>query len=219
MNTLTKMALGLLGQLKPERAIGDAANTIYLSKAVTTGGMPLMDAFMHRQSRRDFDIEAFSGQTFSDLLWAAAGINRPELNGCTAPSAMNAHEIELYVALPTGLYLYEPETHTLVLVTATDVRNVTGYQDFVDHAPMDLIYVADHARMKLIPASQRESYASIAAGAMAQNVYLYCASMDLSTVIRAWFDRTALAQAMELNTDHQVLLSQTIGKPKQITTH
>jgi SagB-type dehydrogenase family enzyme len=219
MNTLTKMALGLLGQLKPVPATGDAANTINLSKAITSGGMPLMDAFMHRQSRRDFDTEPLTAQTFSDLLWAAAGINRPELNGCTTPSAMNAQEIELYVALPSGLYLYEAKTHTLNLVTANDVRRVTGYQDFVDNAPMDLIYVANHARMKLIPASQRESYASIAAGAMAQNVYLYCASMDLSTVVRAWFDRTALTQAMELNTDQQVLLSQTVGTPKQVTTH
>jgi hypothetical protein len=88
---------------------------------------------------------------------------------------------------------------------------VTGYQDFVDTAPLDLIYVADHTRMKLIPAAQRESYASAAAGAMAQNVYLYCASAGLSTVIRAWIDRQALAQAMSLGTDQQILLSQTVG--------
>jgi hypothetical protein len=49
---------------------------------------------------------------------------------------------------------------------------------------------------------------------MAQNVYLYCASADLATVIRAWFDRTALSLAMGLNSDQQVLLAQTVGRPK-----
>ena len=78
------------------------------------------------------------------------------------------------------------------------MRRVTGYQDFVDTAPLDLIYVADHARMKLVPAAQREAYAFTAAGAMAQNVYLFCASAGLATVIRAWFDHRALAEAMGL---------------------
>jgi len=78
---------------------------------------------------------------------------------------------------------------------------------------MELIYVADHSRMKLVPAAQRESYASAAAGAMAQNVYLYCASAGLATVIRAWIDRQVLSQAMGLEADHQILLAQTVGQP------
>jgi nitroreductase len=74
--------------------------------------------------------------------------------------------------------------------------------------------VADHARMKLVPAARREAYAFAAAGAMAQNVYLYCASAELGTVIRAWFDRDALARAMGLSPDQQLLLAQTVGTPK-----
>jgi len=98
-------------------------------------------------------------------------------------------------------------------VVAEDVRRVTGYQDFVDTAPLDLIFVADHSRMKIVPAAMRESYASVAAGAMAQNIYLYCASVGLSTVVRAWFDRQALTQAMGLTPDQQLLLTQTVGLP------
>lgn len=219
MNTLTKMALGLLGQLRPQASSGDAPAILHLLPAATTGGLPLMQALMQRQSRRDFDTSALSDQVFADLLWAAAGINRKELNGRTTPSAMNAQEIEVYAALPSGLYRYQPDTHTLHLITPIDVRNMTGYQDFVDNAPLDLIYVANHVCMKLIPAAQRESYASVAAGAMAQNVYLYCASANLATVVRAWFDRAALAMAMELGTDQQILLTQTIGHPSELTTH
>lgn len=98
-----------------------------------------------------------------------------------------------------------------------DLRRVTGNQDFVDTAPLDLVFVADHSRMKLVPAGQLQPYAHATAGAMAQNVYLYCASEGLATVIRAWFDRDALAHAMGLQADHQLLLAQTVGaiKPAQ----
>jgi nitroreductase len=91
------------------------------------------------------------------------------------------------------------------------VRRVTGYQDFVDEAPLDLVYVADHARMKMVPAAQRTAFASVAAGAIAQNVYLFAASAGLATVLRAWINREAIAQALGLPHDQEVLLSQTVG--------
>ena len=214
LNTLTKLALGLMGQLKPQPPAGDPAALSVLPPPTQHGGMPLMDALLHRQSQRDFSPAPLSAQVLADLLWAAAGVNRPDLGGRTAPSAMNAQEVQLYVALPTGLFLYEPQAHALQLLLHSDVRPVTGYQDFVDLAALDLVYVADHARMKLVPAAQREAYAFAAAGAMAQNVYLYCASAGLSTVVRAWFDRHALSQAMGLDTDRQLLLAQTVGSAK-----
>jgi nitroreductase len=213
MNTLTKMALGLMGQLKPRPAHGDSAPTLALPRAHTGGGMPLMQALQQRQSQREFATTALPEQLLADLLWAAAGINRPALGGRTAPSAMNSQEVDVYVALPAGLYLYEPAGHRLRLDVASDVRRVTGYQDFTDEAALDLVFVADHSRMKLVPAAQREAYAYTAAGAMAQNVYLFCAAQGLATVIRAWIDRDALSKAMALGADHQVLLAQTVGYP------
>ncbi len=213
MNTLTKMALGMIGQLKPQPALGNAASTLSLPPPQTEGGLPLMQALRQRQSQREFDTAPLALQTLSELLWAAAGINRPALGGRTAPSAMNSQEIDVYAALPEGLYRYDPTAHALALVSATDVRRVTGYQDFVDQAPLELIFVADHSRIRMVPAAQRESYASAAAGAMAQNVYLFCASAGLATVIRAWIDRHALSQAMGLDADHQILLAQTVGWP------
>jgi SagB-type dehydrogenase family enzyme len=214
MNTLTKLALGLMGQLNPRPALGDAAHAIKLPKPRTRGGLPLMQALAQRESRREFEPRALPRPVLSDLLWATAGINRAELGGRTAPSAMNAQEIDLYVALPEGLYAYDPKAHALSRVVASDVRRVTGYQDFVDTAPLDLVYVADHARQKLVPAAQRQGFAYAAAGAMAQNAYLYCASAGLATVIRAWLDARALGQAMGLGADQQVLLAQTVGAAK-----
>lgn len=170
-----------------------------------------MEALAARRSERSFSADPLDPPRLSALLWAAGGVNRVEEGGRTAPSAMHAQEIDLYVALPTGLYRFDPLSHRLGLAIESDVRRVTGYQDFVDHAALDLVYVADHRRMGRIPASKRESYASCTAGAMAQNVYLYCASAGLATVLRAWFDRSALAHAMGLTDDEQVLFAQTIG--------
>ena len=111
---------------------------------------------------------------------------------------MNAQEVLIYAAMAQGLFLDEPALHELRLIVAKNVRRVTGNQDFVDSAPLDLIYVADHTRMKLVPAAQHQAHAFVTARAVAENVYPYCASAGLATVLRAWFDRDALAQAMGL---------------------
>jgi nitroreductase len=213
MSTLAKLASGLLNRVKVPAPEGEALGEITLPAAETTGGMGVMDALRQRHSQRLFSPDPVGPHVLSNLLWAACGINRPAEGGRTAPSAMNAQEVALYVALAQGLYLYKPHRHVLALVVEKDVRRVTGYQDFVDNAPMDLVFVADHALMGLVPASKRSRYCAISAGAMAQNVALYCCSAGLANVVRAWFDRNALAQAMELVVDQQILLTQTVGYP------
>jgi len=201
-----------MGQLRPRPVKGDARATIKLPAPDKRGGLPLMQALAKRRSSREFSGKPLPLPILSNLLWAAFGVNRRG-GGRTAPSAINAQEIDVYVALPGGAYLYDATAHTLKLVAASDLRRVTGYQDFVDDAPLDLVYVADHARMRMVPVAQRESYASAAAGAIAQNVYLYSATAGLATVIRAWIDRSAIADALGLSHDQQVLLSQTVGYP------
>jgi nitroreductase len=213
MSTLTKMALGAMGKLRPKPAQGSAVPIIALPKPEKAGGMPLMEALAARHSAREFSRKELPLPMLANLLWAAFGINRPD-GGRTAPSAINVQEIDVYVALPSGAYLYDAAANALLLAAGSDLRRVTGYQDFVDEAALDLVYVADHGRMKLVPAASRESYASVAAGAITQNVYLFAAGNGLSTVIRAWIDRDAIANALGLAHDQQVLLSQTVGFPK-----
>lgn len=213
MSTLTKIALSMIGHLKPDRATERSAPAIALPPPARLGGLPLMEALDRRSSQRVFATTPLLPQVLSNLLWAAFGINRSDSGGRTAPSAMNAQEIDVYAALSGGLYLYEPKAHALRLVAEIDARKVTGYQDFVDEAPLDLIYVADNAHMRTVPASTRASYAAASAGAIAQNVYLYCASAGLATVVRGWFDRTALAAALKLTPDEEIVLAQTVGFP------
>lgn len=213
MVMLSKLVLGVMGALRPAPALGDAAATIPLPPPQRGGGAALLEALAQRRSTREYRGEALPLPMLSTLLWAADGVNRTD-GGRTAPSALDAREIDIVVALPQGAYRFDPVAHTLLLICASDVRRVTGYQDFVDEAPLDLVYVADHARMARIPVAQRTSFASVAAGAIAQNVYLYAASVGLGTVLRAWIDREAIAQALGLNHDQEVLLSQTVGYTK-----
>ena len=146
MSTLTKLALGAMGQLRPRPAQGDARKSIKLPAPDKSGGLPLMQALARRRSSREFARRQLSLPVLSSLLWAAFGVNRRG-GGRTAPSALDAQEIDVYVALPGGAYCYDAKSHTLRLVAANDLRRVTGYQDFVDQAPLDLVFVADFARM------------------------------------------------------------------------
>ena len=213
MSTLTKLALGMMGRLRPKPARGEAPETIVLPEPQREGGIPLMEGISKRRSDREFASQELPLPLLSNLLWAAYGVNRADGHR-TAPSALDAQEIDVYVALPSGAYLYDATAHQLQLIASSDLRSITGYQDFVDEAPLDLVFVADYSRMKLVPVALRESYASVAAGAISQNVYLFAAGNGLATVIRAWIDREAIANALGLSHDHQVLLSQTVGYPR-----
>ena len=216
MSTLSKVALGMMGRLRPKPAIGHSDSSIKLPSPDTHGGIPLMEALSQRRSLREFARNELPLPVLSNLLWAAYGRNRPD-GGRTAPSALNAQEVDIFVALPAGAYLYDASEHELHLVVASDLRRVTGYQDFVDDAPLDLVYVADYTRCSLVAVESREAYAFVCAGAITQNVYLFAASSGLATVIRAWIDRAAIADAMGLAPDQQVLLSQTVAYPKVTT--
>ena len=213
MSTLAKLVLGAMGALRPRPPIGDATATLELPPPDSSGGASLLEALGKRHSTREYRSDALPLPLLSTLLWAADGVNRVD-GGRTAPSALDAREIDIVVALPDGAYRFDPASHALQLLCAQDLRRVTGYQDFVDDAALDLVYVADHARMKRVPAAQRTSYACVAAGAIAQNVYLFAASVGLGTVLRAWIDREAIARALGLSHDQEVLLSQTVGYGK-----
>lgn len=190
-----------------------AAETINLPPPHTEGGMPLMQAFQERHSSREFAPRELPLATISDLLWAAAGVNRPGTGKRTAPSARDSREIAIYVIGATGAHVYEPTAHALQPVVEGDLRAYAGVQDFVARAPLNLVYVADLSRLDASEENKR-LYAAADAGVIAENVYLYCASAGLATVVRASIDRPALAAALKLAPNQQVVLAQTVGYPK-----
>lgn len=184
-----------------------------LPRPHTDGGKPLMQALSERATNREFSPTPLPPQTMSDLLWAAAGINRPESGKRTTPSARNFQEVDVYVATAEGLFLYEPKPHALRLVVKEDLRGLTGSQDFVKTAPVNLIYVSDAARMGNTNEQDQLTYPAIATGAMVQDVYLYAASAGLATVVRAMVDRQALGKAMQLRPGQRIVVCQTVGLP------
>lgn len=175
-------------------------------------GMPLMQALHARKSTREFSPEKLPDQTLSDLLWAAFGVNRPETGGRTAPSTHNWQDIDIYVASADGLYLFDAKNHALKLILAKDIRALTGTQDFVKDASLNLIYVSDFTRMDsdLSPEDKRIT-ASIDTGFIGQNVYLYCASAGLATVVRGSVDKDVLAKAMQLKSTQWIVAAQSVG--------
>jgi SagB-type dehydrogenase family enzyme len=193
----------------------DELKPVKLPNPQVDGGRPLMQVLRDRSSSRSFSSAKLPDQILSNLLWAAFGINRPDTGKRTAPSAVNWQEIDIYVATAKGLYLYDAKTQTLQPILLGDIRQATGRQDFVKEAPVNLIYVADFSRMGARPKEDKEFYSAADTGFISQNVYLYCASEGLATVVRGSIDRGALAKAMKLRPDQKAILAQSVGYPKK----
>jgi nitroreductase len=201
--------------LCPVLILGQELKPIILPAPQTDGGRPLMQVLRDRHTTREFSPDKLPPQVLANLLWAAFGINRPDSGKRTAPSAMNWQEIDVYVALAEGLFVYDAKGNKLNPVLAEDVRGSTGTQPFVKDAPVNLVYVADMAKTGNGSAEDRNFYSGADVGFIAQNVYLFCASEGLAVVVRGSVDRTALGKLMKLRPDQKILLSQTVGYPKK----
>ena len=188
---------------------------IMLPPAETDAGRPLMQVLKDRSTSREYSSRELEPQILSNLLWAAFGINREDSGKRTAPSAMNWQEIDIYVAMAGGLYLYDAKAHALKHVFPDDIRAATGKQDFVATAPVNLVYVADYSKMGDAPDSAKDAYSAADTGFIAQNVYLFCASEGLATVVRGYVDKEELGKVMKLREDQRVVLAQTVGYPSE----
>jgi SagB-type dehydrogenase family enzyme len=198
----------------PVLLVAQELKPLELPKPQTDGGKPLMQALKARHTTRSFKPEKLPAQVLSNLLWAAFGVNRPDSGKRTAPSAMNWQEIDLYVATADGLYGYDAKANRLDPVLSEDVRAATGTQDFVKNAPVNLVYVADLAKTRNPGSEGQTLFTAVDTGVIVQNVYLFCASEGLGTVVRGSVDRAALAKAMKLRPDQRIIVAQTVGYPE-----
>ena len=161
------------------------AQDIQLPEPTRNGGMPLMEAVNNRQSSREFTDATLTHQQLSDMLWIACGYNRPDKR--TVATALNRQEMSAYVITPEAVYRYEPKENKLIHINSGDHRSVSAMQD-------------------------KDIFAGMTVGAMSNNIYLWCASEGLKTVVRASFDQEGLKKALKLNDKETVLLVQTVGK-------
>ena len=190
-----------------------ALKPVALPAPQTSGGKPLMQVLKERKSVRDFGPEPLSRQTISNLLWAAWGVNRED-GRRTAPSASNRQEIEVYAVMADGAYLYDAQANALKPVTAADLRKFAGTQPYVAGAPVNLVYVADTAKLGGDDAA-RLATANADTGFIAQNVYLFCASEGLGTVVRGSVNRDDLGKALNLRAGQRITLAQSVGYAKK----
>lgn len=216
MNTLLRLSSKLLVCLalcSPALGQAEELKPLQLPKPQMDGGKPLMQVLKERKSTRVFSAQKLPEQTLSNLLWAAFGISRPD-GRRTAPSASNRQEIDVYAITSEGAYLYDAKEHSLKPVVAGDLRAQAGTQDYVKEAPLNLVFVADTTKMGSGSEESKALNTGADTGFISQNVYLFCASEGLATVVRASIDRPALAQALKLKPEQKIILAQTVGYTK-----
>jgi nitroreductase len=216
MITRRKASTGFLATAAaaaPALAAAQQAQAITLPPPRRDAGEPLLKALNLRRSTREYSDRKLPPQVLSDLLWAAFGINRPS-GDRTAPYWRHVMVIDVYAAMKDGVWLYEPKSHSLQPHLADDIRAATGLQDFVGTAPLNLVYVAHGERMTDVSPEDRRLYASVDAGFIGQNVYLFCASEGLGSVFRGAVDYAKLHRLMRLPEEQFATFAQTIGYPR-----
>lgn len=188
-------------------------DTIRLQAPDTLSGIPLLQAAMHRKTDRKFESANLSLKHLSEILWIANGVNR--INGKrTVPSAMALYPLQTYAVLANGIYLYNPQKHLLEPVLAGDYRALCGLQEFVNFAPLNLVFIADYKKYdapRKVAEDKRLYLAALDAGHCTQNVYLYCASENLKCVVRAGAKDAELLKVLKLDEKYQFVVAQTVG--------
>jgi nitroreductase len=188
-------ATGAMMSMSPHIGFAEESKPIQLLKPQMSSENPLMQLLWKRMSSRGFGPKPVPVEVLSNVLWAAFGINRPD-GRRTAPSASNRQEIDIYVATSSGLYLYDVKDNLLNPVLAGDIRGATGRQPYVKEAAVNLIYVADYSKMGTATDEDKAFLSAADTGFISENVYLYCASEGLGTVVRANIDKPALANVV-----------------------
>ena len=199
--------------------------SILLPEPSRKGGKTVLEALQLRQTNRRISPKELPLQILSNLLWAAFGVNREKASfnkpGRTATSASNSQEIDLYIALKDGVYLYEAVPHQLTPVKEGDFRTLSG-RGSAAVAPVNIFYVVDLLRYDLgseqpdpwigKPEVQK-SYFYTDTGFIAQNVHLFASSEGLAT----WFHnckKERIEKEFNLGQNQRVLFAQTVGYPK-----
>ncbi len=193
--------------------------SVQLPKPQTDLEFPLMRALDIRRTRRRWKDTNLSEQEISNLLWAACGITSRETKRSkskrTAPSACNSQEIRVYIALSNGVFIYDENNHRLIRILSKDIREHIGTQKMMRSAPVGLIYVSDYSRLKTFQFRNDNSKwftSTTDTGFISQNVYLYCAAANLSTVVLGLVNRKKLHKIIGLNENEKVVYTQVVGK-------
>ncbi len=188
-----------------------ADGVVELPKPALSNQVSLKQALEQRRTDRTFSSKPIAAQELSNLLWAANGANRA--NGKrTVPVARGIYAVSLYVALPDGVYFHNREKNTLERVTATDLRAASDGRKMGANAYAVVVMAARSDAFG--DSSKGPAYIAMEAGAMMQNLYLYCAGAGLNTVVCGSFDPAVWQRELKLPENQYVILTQVVGYPK-----
>jgi len=204
--------------------------TIKLNKPDKKRGLLFMEVLSVKASAEEWSEEDLSLQDLSDLLWASNGINRPDIKKYTASSAQNAHDVNLYLFMKNGVYLYDADQHELNLVLAGDFRSelmmtlppppkdASGWtpppRPPPSNPPIQMILISDTTRYRFGPQELRPEWGAIDTGIVSQNISLFCAATGLKTRPRASMDKEKIKELLHLKDTDYVFLNHPIGYAK-----
>lgn len=175
-------------------------------------GHSVMKAFSLRASNKSFNPKPLEIQDLSDVIWAANGINRPEKSLRTAPTAMNAQDIDIYVFMEQGVYFHNAGDHVLELLVKGDHRDiVAGRQPTHGEAPVMLLMVSDISRFRGGDEATKLKYAAMDSAIVSQNINLFCAGTGLYTVTRAIMEHDKIRELLELSETQYPMLNNPVS--------
>lgn len=194
-----------------------AAAMIKLPAPQTNGSFSLEQSLANRRSVREFTDEPLTITQIGQLCWAAQGITEPNKEFRTAPSAGAVYPIQLYVMLPDGLYIYQPQKHELTLAIGKDLRNAVFTSSFnqrvVQKAPCTFIITGNSKKAEAKYRNRGERFTLIETGHIAQNIHLQAVSLGLGSVPIGVMDTKAIAQILKLPENNEVFYMIPVGKP------
>lgn len=192
-----------------------AQDNIQLPNPSMDNNVTLMQSLQNRHSSREFASKDIPDEVLSTVLWAACGINRPESGKITAPSAINAQDIIVYVVRKDGAFRYEPKENVLARVNGKDLRPlVAGPQAFAVDAPVSLVLVSDHGKFGS-HSNGASRMGILDAGYVSENICLVCTALGLNTVPRMTMDTEGLKMALGLDDGYDFVVNSQIGYPKE----
>ena len=194
-----------------------AQDNILLPKPSMDNKVTLMQALENRHSTREYADKQIPDDVLSTVLWAACGINRPGEGKITAPSAINAQDIQVYVVRQDGAYLYQPKDNSLEKVSSKDLRAaVAGRQSFAADAPVSLVLVSNHNKFpQQMPREAKTRMGVVDAGYISENICLACSALELNTIPRMTMDTEALKKELGLDDNYDLVLNSQIGYQKK----
>jgi SagB-type dehydrogenase family enzyme len=191
--------------------IGSAEpNVIALPPFEKNSGFALDKALVERKSVRSYNSDRkLSREEISRLLWASDGANRT--NGRrTAPSARARYPVDLVVALPEGVYLYEPEEHRMKRILKDDIRREIPTQGGFRSAAMIVLFVIDKDRVP----NGRMEWADIEIGCIGQNIFLEASALGLGSCIFAGVAYDRVTKTVGLRENQVLRIAQAVGPVK-----